>query len=268
VGLLLACLALSAVPEDALAYPFSRVLARGDRGQQVKALEIRVVGWFPRPVRKTLHVNRRFGRRTVRAVKAFQRRYGLTVDGIAGPQTFGRLDRLQDRDGSTAHFEFGEFKQHRNSGCSRRANRHAGTFRGGRVGRHKVRRSVKRLMWRLEAIRAKAHGRPVEVVSGFRSVAYNRCIGGATLSQHLYGTAVDIKIARVGGHRERRLARRSQIHGLECYSSLAHNHLDIRIENPRLPDFRHWYWPERDRWGRDLTSDSRVCKGERRRRRR
>ncbi len=201
-----ACLAVTLVPEQAGAYKFKRVLSRGDRGKAVKALEIRVVGWFPEAARKRLKVNRAFGRRTVRAVKAFQRHYNLAVDGVAGPQTFGRLNRLQDRNGSTAHFNFGEFQQHRNPSCSRKANRFAGTFRGGRVGRRVVRRNVKRLMWRLEAIRAKGNGRPVTVESGFRSVAYNRCIGGGSLSQHLYGTAADIKIAHMRGRRERTLA--------------------------------------------------------------
>jgi hypothetical protein len=263
VAFVAASLAVTLVPRPASAYRFNRVLSRGDRGNAVKALEIRVVGWFPEAARKTLKVNRAFGRRTVRAVKAFQRHYNLAVDGVAGPQTFGRLNRLQDRNGSTAHFNFGEFLQHRSPSCSRTANRFAGTFRGGRVGRRTVKRNVKRLMWRLEAIRAKGNGRPVTVESGFRSVAYNRCIGGGSLSQHLYGTAADIKIAHMRGHRERVLARGSQIHGIECYSSLAHNHLDIRIENRKLGDYRFWYWPKRDRWGRDLTSDSRLCRGER-----
>lgn len=259
-----ACLAVTLMLEQASAYKFRRVLSRGDRGKAVKALEIRVVGWFPEVARTRLKVNRAFGRRTVRAVKASQRHYNLAVDGVAGPQTFGRLNRLQDRNGSTAHFNFSEFQQHRNPSCSRKANRSAGTFRGGRVGRRLVRRNVKRLMWRLEAIRAKGNGRPVTVGSGFRSVAYNRCIGGGSLSQHLYGTAADIKIAHMRGRRERTLARGSQIHGIECYANLVHNHLDIRIENRKLNDYRFWYWPERDRRGRDLTSNSRLCHGERR----
>lgn len=257
-----ACLLATSFPAEALAYRFERVLARGSRGADVKALEIRVAGWFPRAVRKIVRVNRRFGRRTTRALKAFQRHYDLAVDGVAGPETFGRLNRLQDRNGSTAHFGFGEFKQHRTSGCSRRAREHGASFRGGAVSRRRVKRNVKRVMWRLEAVRAKAH-RPIEVVSGFRSVAYNRCVGGAPLSQHLYGTAADIKIAGVRGHRERRLARASQIHGIECYSSLSHNHLDLRIENRKLPDYRAWYWPQRDRRGRDLAGNSRPCQGER-----
>lgn len=253
-------MAIAAPVGDALAYDFDRVLRRGSRGADVRALEIRTAGWFPRSAKVRLHVDRFFGRRTVRAVKAYQRHYSLVVDGVPGPQTFKSLGRLQDRNGSTAHFGWNEFAQH-NSEC-RRARRYEGTFRGGRVRRARVRQNVRRLMWRLEAIRAKA-SRPVEIVSGFRSVAQNRCVGGATRSQHLYGTAADIQIPGVGGHRERNLARRSQVQGIECYSYSRHTHLDLRMENRALPSSKFWWWPKRDRRGRDLDSEGRLCAGER-----
>ena len=35
-------------------------------------------------------------------------------------------------------------------------------------------------------------GRPVHLTSGYRSVADNQRVGGAPLSQHLYGRAVDL----------------------------------------------------------------------------
>lgn len=250
----------------ALAYNFDRTLSRGSRGRDVAALEVRVVGWYPRRAQRRLRVNRRFGWRTVRAVKAYQRHYGLTVDGIAGPQTFRSLARLEDRNGSTAHFAWAEFKQKRNRSCSRRANSHAGSFRGGRVSAKRVRWNVRRVMWRLEAIRAKGGNRSIEVVSGFRSVRYNRCINGATRSQHLYGTGVDVRMLGASPSRLRRLARRSQIHGIACYAGASHTHLDVRIENRALPSERYWWWPKRDRFGRELTSDGSVCRGERKRR--
>ncbi|MGH2735679.1 MAG: D-Ala-D-Ala carboxypeptidase family metallohydrolase [Actinomycetota bacterium] len=259
---ILVCLPAS----SALAYDFDRTLSRGARGRDVRALEIRVAGWYPRAAKRRLHVNRRFGRRTTRAVKAYQRHYGLAVDGIAGPQTFRSLRRLQDRDGSTAHFRWSEFEQHRNASCSRRANSYAGGFRGGRVGPTRVKRNVRRVMWRLEAVRAKGRSRPIEIVSGFRSVAYNRCISGATRSQHLYGTGVDVRMLRASASRLRRLARRSQIHGIECYASASHSHFDLRIENRALRGERYWWWPERDRYGRELSSDGSVCRGEKKRR--
>lgn len=40
-----------------------------------------------------------------------------------------------------------------------------------------------------------AVGKPVIITSGYRTVAHNRKVGGATYSQHLYGTAADIRVA-------------------------------------------------------------------------
>ena len=40
-------------------------------------------------------------------------------------------------------------------------------------------------------------GKPVVINSGFRTAAYNKKVGGATYSQHQYGTAADIRISGV-----------------------------------------------------------------------
>lgn len=40
-------------------------------------------------------------------------------------------------------------------------------------------------------------GKPVNINSGFRTASYNKKVGGATYSQHLYGTAADIRITGV-----------------------------------------------------------------------
>jgi zinc D-Ala-D-Ala carboxypeptidase len=246
----------------AAAYRFRRALREGTRGADVRALEVRIAGWFPARSKRLLRVDRMFGHRTELALRAFQRQRGLTVDGVAGPQTFGALARLEDPDGSTRHFGWGEFAQHRSGGCSRRSNRFAGTFRGGSVPAAAVKAHIRQLMWRLEAIRAKAGGASVEITSGFRSRAYNRCIGGARWSQHLYGFAADFRITGVGAHRERRLAKSSQMHGLQCYPSDTYNHVDLRMENRKLEWLHHWWWPETDAGGRHLTPSGGLCWGE------
>lgn len=46
----------------------------------------------------------------------------------------------------------------------------------------------------LEVVREKA-GKPIKILSGFRSESYNRKINGARLSQHVQGRAADITIA-------------------------------------------------------------------------
>ena len=126
----------------------------------------------------------------------------------------------------------------------------------------RAKKNVKRLMWRLEAVRAKGGGKAIGINSGFRSVNYNDCIGGARASQHMYGTAVDNRMAEVTNRHERDLARGSQFHGIGCYSSLSHNHFDIRLENPKLPGSQAWWWPEKDGAGRDLADDGKPCWGE------
>lgn len=40
-------------------------------------------------------------------------------------------------------------------------------------------------------------GKAVHINSGYRTVTYNKKIGGATYSQHCYGTAADIRITGV-----------------------------------------------------------------------
>jgi zinc D-Ala-D-Ala carboxypeptidase len=250
----------------AAAYPFSRILEEGDRGRDVLALEVRVAGWYPSNAQEALLINRRFGRRTKIAVAALQRHYGLAVDGIAGSATFSVLNSLQDKNGSTEHFNWSEFYQNYNSSCSSQANAYAGTFGGGMVAPRRVKGNVRRLMWRLEAVRAKGGSHLIGINSAFRSIKYNQCIGGASLSQHMYGTAADNRMANVRNRRERNIAKRSQLSGIGCYASLSHNHFDTRIENRDLASSRFWWWPKRDSKGRDLDAAGKPCWGERKRR--
>ena len=49
----------------------------------------------------------------------------------------------------------------------------------------------------LEKLRAH-FGEPVTIMSGYRCKIHNRNVGGATKSQHLLGTAADIKVRNVG----------------------------------------------------------------------
>lgn len=246
----------------AAAYTFTRTLKAGDKGPDVKALQVRIAGWYPQKGQEQMGIDGTYGASTEAAVRAFQAFYGLDPDGVAGPTTFIVLDGLEDDDGSTVHFDWAEFKQKSNSNCSAKANAYAGTFKGGMVAPRRAKKNVKRIMWRLEAMRAKAGGKAIAINSGFRSSAYNDCIGGAGSSQHMFGTAADNRMAEVTNHFQRDLARASQIHGIGCYSSLSHNHFDIRIENRDYPGAQFWWWPEQDGKGRDLADDGKPCYGE------
>lgn len=256
-------LLLGMVASSAAAYPFhGRKLKPGMSGRAVRALQVRVAGWYPTNAQKRFYIDGAYGDQTKAAVKAFQAHYGMKRTGIAYRRVLRELNRLEDADNSTLHFAWGEFKQHRNRACSAQANAYAGTFRGGMTSAKRVRRNVKRLMWRLEAVRAKGGAHPIGINSGFRSVAYNNCIGGAGASQHLYGTAADNRMAKISNRTQRYLAKSSQVHGIACYSSLTHNHFDLRIENKKAASQQSWWWPKRDSQGRDLADDGRPCWGE------
>ena len=259
-ALALACSLASVAP--ASAYNFKRSLAVGDSGQDVRALQVRVAGWYPNEERKAFYLDGQYGRMTKVAITNYQKHHGLKATGVASKSVFEALNRLQDRDGSTEHFDWSEFDQNRNSGCGAQANAYSGTFGGGMVAARKAKRNVKRLMWRLEAVRAKGGSRPVGINSGFRSVPYNNCIGGASRSQHLYGTAADNRMAEITNHRQRKIAMRSQVHGVGCYSSQTHNHFDLRINNGALESSRTWWWPRIDSRGRHLSDEGTPCWGE------
>ena len=71
---------------------FSEVLKRGSRGNDVKAMQyfLAFVAYF-NDRSPNIAVDGIFGPATEEAVKAFQREYGLTVDGIVGRNTWNRL---------------------------------------------------------------------------------------------------------------------------------------------------------------------------------
>lgn len=48
------------------------------------------------------------------------------------------------------------------------------------------------LVEHLERLRSARGGRPLRIVSGYRCPTHNRAVGGASRSQHMYGTAADI----------------------------------------------------------------------------
>lgn len=55
----------------------------------------------------------------------------------------------------------------------------------------------------LESVRARAGGRPLSIVSGFRCVPHNTAVGGAKDSRHIHGDAADIpsNVVRIDGAR-------------------------------------------------------------------
>lgn len=75
---------------EASGMPTTTLLRRGSRGEEVRMLQeaLNALGF------NCGAVDGIFGPKTEAAVKAFQRQYGLTVDGIVGPQTWGKIIEL------------------------------------------------------------------------------------------------------------------------------------------------------------------------------
>ncbi|MCM2578968.1 D-Ala-D-Ala carboxypeptidase family metallohydrolase [Streptomyces meridianus] len=177
-------------------YTWSRTLSEGASGADVTQLQIRV-GGYP-GYGAQLATDGSYGPATRAAVTRFQQAYGLSADGVAGPQTFQKLYELQDDDCTPAHFSYAELNT-----CN-------STWGGGAVSAATAKSNALRTMWKLEAMRHALGDEPLRITSGFRSQACNSAVGGASNSRHLYGDAADIG---AGPHSLCTLAKQARNHG-------------------------------------------------------
>lgn len=215
---------------SAAAYGWSRTLRQGVSGSDVVELQIRVGGWAASSAQQTyIAWDGDFGPATDAAVRRFQSAYGLTADGVVGPQTQSLLNSLQSGDGSTAHFDWSEFYSHDGSG-----------FSGGKVGSATVKENVRRLMYKLEAVRKKAGGSAITINSGFRSTSYNASVGGASNSMHCYGVAADIVVSGHSTLQTYKIAETCGFSGLEAYTH-SWQHVDSRVQYPSYGS-GSWWW--------------------------
>ena len=121
--------------------------------------------------------------RFTQAIRDFQTGWNLgtalTVDGLAGPKTMAALltSEARRRAGlgtASAHFSFTEFA----CKCG---------------GRYATCRRVWILRAQVQSLEVyRGHSGPLTVVSGYRCPAYNKAIGGASSSQHMFGAATDV----------------------------------------------------------------------------
>ena len=116
------------------------------------------------------------GKVTIDAIKTFQRANGLTVDGIAGVRTLGKL--REEAWATLKYFKRSEFA----CGCE-----------GRHCNGYPVEPSF-RLALLLEALRTE-EGKPINITSGVRCRAYNKSlVGSSSTSAHMLGLASDFNI--------------------------------------------------------------------------
>jgi zinc D-Ala-D-Ala carboxypeptidase len=179
VAAVLVVITVTATPAQADAcYTWGRNLSQGMSGEDVRQLQIRVSG-YP-GFGAILALDGDFGPATRSAVIRFQQAYGLSADGIAGPQTYSKIYALQDADCTPINFSYAEMNQ-----CN-------SDWSGGAVSASTAKFNARVTMWKLQALRHAMGDVPIYISSGFRSYACNSAVGGASNSRHLYGDAADL----------------------------------------------------------------------------
>lgn len=174
-----------------------RMLRKEDRGNDVKRVQniVNQIGF------DSGKVDGVFGANTEKTVKEFQKVFGLVVDGIVGKNTWGVLDKAE----KVKHFKVNEFR------C-----RHCG----------EIKLNID-LLLKLEELRVELGNRKIIVNSGYRCLIYNQKVGGAKYSQHMKGSAADIRVMNMSANDVYRYANKVFSNGgVGKYSTFIH--VDVR----------------------------------------
>ncbi|MEX1308613.1 MAG: D-Ala-D-Ala carboxypeptidase family metallohydrolase [Eubacteriales bacterium] len=157
------------------------MLKMRDRGVKVSALQQNLASLgYP------LADDGVFGLATLRAVREFQADHGLAVDGIVGHFTemalFDALNEVEIVKPASEHFAYEDFISESDLDAVSNGIPYA------------YWENIQTVMDRLEVVRKSIGDKHIIIRSGYRSKKYNRRVGGAKNSQHLYGKAVDIYV--------------------------------------------------------------------------
>lgn len=163
-------------------------------------------------------IDGKYGDKCVAACKAFQGAMGLSVDGICGKNTWAALDS----DGKpslekphSAHFKLEEWR------CN-----------DGQDVPVQYYGNLQRLMDKLEVLRKEVGNRPITIVSGYRTPAYNAKVDGAKQSQHMVATAADIRVSGMAASEVYKIADKVFADGgVGKYSTFTH--VDVRGRRAR-----------------------------------
>ena len=124
----------------------------------------------------SLSVDGLAGTNTINAIKDFQSKNGLGVDGIVGNTTMTKLNGSAPSHYTCKYFKDSEF----NCPC---------------CGLNYQKDGIKRI-----ADEIREHfGSPAIITSGTRCAKHNKEVGGVSNSYHLYGNAIDIYVQGVSG---------------------------------------------------------------------
>lgn len=74
-------------------------------------------------------------------------------------------------------------------------------------------------------------GKPIIVNSGYRTSEYNKRIGGALKSQHMLGTAADIRVSKMAPSEVAKYAQQVGFRGIGIYDTFVH--VDTRPNTAR-----------------------------------
>jgi len=153
------------------------MLAKGNKGQEVKEHQDDVIALGFGEYLGDFGADRHFGDLTEEATRSLQKWLGIKVDGIVGSQTKSAVDQAKKQAGlkGTNNFNIDEFR------CSDNGE----MLKSGMDSE---------LVLNLEVLRYELGNKPVTINSGYRTPSYNKVVGGAANSQHLYGKATDIVV--------------------------------------------------------------------------